>query len=64
MMMIPSGLISKERLLRMVSAAELGVEALEDFCRLAGHLSEDMAAGLAAAHKGLEAVRRGLEALP
>lgn len=64
MLMVPSSLISKERLLKMLSAAEIGVEALEDFCRLAGHLTADMAAGLAAAKKGLLAVKTGIEGLP
>lgn len=56
--------VSKQRLLKLVSAVEMGVDALEDFCKLASHLTEDMAAGFAALHKGVSAVRAGIEALP
>lgn len=56
--------VSKSTLVEMVDAGLKIIESMELFCRLAGHLTKDMEAGLEAAQKGLEGVKQALEALP
>lgn len=56
--------VSKSTLVEMADAGLKIIESMELFCRLAGHLTKDMEAGLDAAQKGLEGVKQALEALP